>query len=65
MSCPDRCYVRAEADGYAPWTSEKLTGVTATTASLNVAIATGICLHHFAGYAGYLEARRDGGKFVP
>lgn len=37
---------------------------TATTASLNVAVATSICLHHFATYAGYQEARRIGGKFV-
>jgi hypothetical protein len=32
-SCPERCYLRIEADGYAPWTSEKLTGVTTASAS--------------------------------
>jgi len=37
---------------------------TATTASLNVAVATSICLHQFATYAGYEEAPRIGGKFV-
>lgn len=37
---------------------------TATTASLNVAVATSICLHHFVTFAGYAEAPRVGGKFV-
>lgn len=37
---------------------------TASTASLNVAIATSICLHHFATFARYGEAPRVGGKFV-
>lgn len=37
---------------------------TATTASLNVAVATSICLHQFATFAGYREAPRADGKFV-
>lgn len=33
-SCARRCYVRVEAGGYAPWTSEKLIEVTRATSSL-------------------------------
>lgn len=34
------------------------------TASLNVAVACSIVLHHFAAWAGYLEHDRAGAKFV-
>lgn len=34
------------------------------TASLNVAVAAGIVLHHFATWAQYSERDRDGSKFV-
>lgn len=36
----------------------------AGTASLNVAVATAIVLHHFALWAGYQEREREGGKFL-
>jgi tRNA C32,U32 (ribose-2'-O)-methylase TrmJ len=34
------------------------------TASLNVAVAAGIVLHHFASWANYAEREREGEKFV-
>ena len=34
------------------------------TASLNVTVATTICLHHFALWAGYQEHPRDGFKYI-
>eukprot|EP00200_Dunaliella_tertiolecta_P009589 CAMPEP_0202389176 /NCGR_PEP_ID=MMETSP1127-20130417/81429_1 /ASSEMBLY_ACC=CAM_ASM_000462 /TAXON_ID=3047 /ORGANISM="Dunaliella tertiolecta, Strain CCMP1320" /LENGTH=235 /DNA_ID=CAMNT_0048990835 /DNA_START=68 /DNA_END=775 /DNA_ORIENTATION=+ len=36
----------------------------AGTASLNVAVATSIVLHHFALWAGYSEHSREGAKFI-
>lgn len=36
----------------------------AGTASLNVAVAASIVLHHFALWAGYAERQREGQKFV-
>ncbi|KAI7843549.1 hypothetical protein COHA_002791 [Chlorella ohadii] len=36
----------------------------AGTASLNVAVAASIILHHFANWAGYPERQREGQKFV-
>ena len=34
------------------------------TASLNVAVAASIVLHHFALWAGYAEREREGQKYV-
>ena len=34
------------------------------TASLNVAVSTSIVLHHYALWAGFAEAPREGEKFV-
>lgn len=36
-----------------------------SVACLNVNVATGIVLHHFASWANYEEGNRSGGKFVP
>ena len=34
------------------------------TASLNVAVASALCMHHFALWAGYEERAREGEKYV-
>lgn len=60
LRSPGSCSARATNALYSPAALQHGPG----TASLNVAVATSIVLHHFAVWAGYPEREREGAKFV-